>query len=55
LAADVPPDHKDSDVLGAVTFDGGTSNPRVLGFAHKHGMWIDWRGPDVGAPSTNAR
>jgi len=54
FAGEVPPghDHSDSEVLGAVTFDGGTSSAHLLGFAHKHGTWVDWRGPKVGSKAT---
>jgi hypothetical protein len=47
FAGDVPgdSDRADSDVLGAMTF--GVDGPRSwsLGFAHRHGRWLDWRGP----------
>jgi hypothetical protein len=38
-------DPADSDVVGAMTFAGGETDAHILGFAHKHGLWIDWRGP----------
>ena len=33
------------DVLGAVTFDHGSSQHQLLGFVRQHGAWIDWRAP----------
>jgi hypothetical protein len=50
LAAGDPPGHDDADadVLGVVDFEGGTSRAQLLGVVHKHGAWIDWRGPGPG-------
>ncbi len=31
------------DVFGATLFDRGVSRPVLLGYAHPHGRWIDWR------------
>ena len=47
--------HADADVLGAVTFDGGESSAHFLGFAHNHGLWIDWRAGDPGDPAGGDR
>jgi hypothetical protein len=44
----VPPGHADSDVVGAMMFDDGQSSAHLLGFAQKHGVWIDWRAPSAG-------
>jgi hypothetical protein len=43
FAGEVSPEHVDSDVFGAVIFNGGTGSAQLLGFSHKHGTWIDWR------------
>jgi len=32
-----------SDVLGVMTFDGGTVAQRVLAMVQEHGQWLDWR------------
>ena len=37
------PDRAGSDVLGAVLFEDGVPQARLLGFAQGHGAWIDWR------------
>jgi hypothetical protein len=57
FAAEVPPghDHTDSDVLGVMTFESGTAAAHFLGFANKHGAWIDWRGPSAGSKTTPSR
>ncbi len=33
----------DCDVFGALVFEGGATHAQLLGFAHKHGAWLDWR------------
>lgn len=40
-----PPDDLgiDASVLGLVTFHGTDRHSEVLGFAHPHGRWLDWR------------
>jgi hypothetical protein len=45
FAGEAPPEHAHSDVFGAVIFNGGMPIAQLLGFGHKHGTWIDWRGP----------
>ena len=47
LADAAAPDHDlpDCDVLGALTFEGGKGTAHLLGFVHRHGAWMDWRGP----------
>jgi hypothetical protein len=37
------PDRAGSDILGAVLFQNGVQEARLLGFAQGHGGWIDWR------------
>lgn len=32
------------DVLSAVAFDAAGAAPTLLGYAHSHGVWLDWRG-----------
>jgi len=32
----------DGEVLSAVTFDGGSTDARVLARVHPHGLWMDW-------------
>jgi hypothetical protein len=57
LATGDPPGHADAghadadadaDVFGVVDFESGTSRAQLLGLAHMHGTWIDWRGPGPG-------
>ena len=47
-AADAPLDADGTvaSVLGSVVFRGGEVDATLLGFAHAHGAWIDWRGPE---------
>ncbi len=45
-ATDLPDnDLTAANVLGVMLFDGGAVRNHVLGFAHQHGSWIDWRAP----------
>ena len=37
------PDRAGSDILGAVLFQKGVQEARLLAFAQEHGGWIDWR------------
>ncbi len=37
-------DGGEGDVLGAVMFRDGEVTAEVLGYAHPHGNWLDWRG-----------
>ena len=32
-----------ANVLGAVLFTGEGREPTLLGYAHAHGEWLDWR------------
>ena len=34
-----------ANVLGAVLFTEAGREPTLLGYAHAHGEWLDWRGP----------
>ena len=34
--------HGESNVLSAVRFDSAGMHPTLLGFAHPHGLWLDW-------------
>jgi hypothetical protein len=45
----LPPTHHqtNADVLGAVLFEGGNRRSQLLAFIHRHGNWIDWRGPAI--------
>jgi hypothetical protein len=45
FAGEVSPDddHAHFDLVGAMTFDGGETEAHMLGYAHKHGLWLDWR------------
>ncbi|MGH9018341.1 MAG: DUF2332 family protein, partial [Acidimicrobiales bacterium] len=43
-----PDDDPDRDVVGAVVLRRDSRRHHFLGFAHKHGRWVDWRASPAG-------
>jgi len=53
LTALAPPadDAGQSDLLGAVVFEGGERRAQLLGLVQEHGAWIDWRAGPSATPT----